>query len=97
MKKEELIALGIPEDRVKEASRIWHEELRKLVSVAAEKDSKTAAMLRDAISCLLPTIKSISSLRRVLRAASTAYYKEDLARSRKRDEEAKKPEEGARE
>ena len=69
MTREEAIALGVSEERLKEFQELYHRDLRK----AAQRESSSASNLRAAIAGLLPVIKDAEELRRILVLATESY------------------------
>lgn len=72
MNKAELLALGFPEERLKEFQRLYHRDLRKAVQ-SADKEAKE---LRAATIPMLNAIKSPERLRLILATVSHHYLKE---------------------
>lgn len=69
MTREEAIALGVPEEHLKEFQELYHRDLRK----TAQRESGSASNLRAAIAGLLPVIKDADELRSILMLATEIY------------------------
>lgn len=82
MTKQEMIAYGVPEDRVREFSKAYHKDIRELATRDAQYilDKKDVTNLRTAILALVPTLKNADSLRHVLKAVNRAAFAEDWDR-----------------
>ena len=72
MNKAELLALGLPEENLKEFQQLYHRDLRK----AVQSESTQVGKLRAAIIPMLGAIKSPEHLRLILATVSHHYLKE---------------------
>lgn len=72
MNKAELLALGLPEESLKEFQQLYHRDLRK----AAQSVDREAGDLRTAIVSVLAAIKSPERLRLILATVSHHYLSE---------------------
>ena len=75
MTKGELLALGLPEERVKEFQEIYHRDVRKAARLLNAPDRR-ADELRSAVSSMLSALSETESLRAILAAASQHYVRE---------------------
>lgn len=69
-------AYGIPEEKQKEFKALYYTDLNKSVkfSVDHQKENKTSETLRCAIVSMLPTIKSVRHLKKILSVVSSCYF-----------------------
>lgn len=74
MKKAELLALGLPEENLKEFQRLYHRDLTKALAHKVEASGSDA--VRQAIMTTLPTIEAPDRLRAIL-ATVTHHYLEE--------------------
>lgn len=76
MNKNELLALGLPEEKLKEFREIYHRDVRKAAARLTDNPDRQAEELRAAIQPLLSVISEIQSLRAILGAATHHYMRE---------------------
>ena len=76
MNKTELLALGLPEENLKEFREIYHRDVRKAAARLTDNPDRQAEELRAAILPLLSVISEIHSLRAILSTATHYYMRE---------------------
>jgi len=76
MNKTELLALGLPEESVREFQKFYHRDLMKMARRMAEDPEREADKLRTAIVPMVKTIKSEDSLRAILATVTHHYLKD---------------------
>lgn len=75
MTKEEILSLGVPEDKYRAFQAMYSRDLNKLANhKKAEEDADWAT--RSAIHAMLKLIKRPETLNRILRYINSAYYNE---------------------
>ena len=74
MKKSELQALGLDDKTIRAVQEIHGRDITKLARKAQDPG---AAAVREAIKTMLPMVKSIDSLSRILREVNYQYYVEN--------------------
>lgn len=74
MKKSELQALGLDDATIRAVQELHGRDSAKLLKKVQSSDS---AATREAITAMLPMLKNIDSLRRVLREVNYLYYIEN--------------------
>ena len=78
MKKEELEALGLDRDTIKEIQRIHGIDVQKTVRKVQSRDE--CRPMREAIAAMLPLLKEPDHLQRVLKLVNSLYYTENRGR-----------------
>ena len=76
MNKSELLALGLPEENVREFQKFYHRDLMKMARRMAEDPEREADKLRAAIIPVVITIKSENALRAILATVTHHYLKD---------------------
>lgn len=79
MKKEEVIALGVPEENYKIFQERYSRDLDRRVKTLAAKNRDTTPELRDAIMSMVTLIKQPETLENVLRNTFMLHCSEDEA------------------
>jgi len=74
MKKEEALALGVPEERIREFQDIYNRDLRK--AVKNDRDKQEGGT-QTAIMHFVPLIKEEENLRKILKTVSHFYIMEN--------------------
>ena len=80
MNKTELLALGLPEENLREFQRLYNRDLNKVAHRMVDNPERRADELRAAIVPMLGTIKNTDSLRAILATVTHHYlknYRED--------------------
>lgn len=77
MNKAEAIALGVPEERLKEFQEKYHRDLRKAVQ---RRENSTTKPIRAAIDSVISSIKDVDKLREVLAVVTEIYCRPSKAR-----------------
>ena len=77
MNKAEAIALGVPEERLKEFQEKYHRDLRKAVH---RRENSTTKPIRAAIDSVISSIKDVDKLREVLAVVTEIYCRPSKAR-----------------
>lgn len=75
MLKEEVLAFGVPEEKLKEFQEVYHRDCRKAayrMGKAVDPDADT----RSAINAMLKLIKRPETLNKILRDINKYYYSE---------------------
>lgn len=76
MNKNEALALGLPEEKLKEFREIYHRDVRKAAARLTGNPKYQAEELRAAIQPMLSVISEIQSLRAILSTATHHYMRE---------------------
>lgn len=74
MKKEEALALGVPEERIREFQDLYNRDLRR---VAARVNESGGGGVRAAIASMLPMIQDVDNLRKLLMSVTHFYITEN--------------------
>lgn len=78
MNKAELMEYGIPENKLKDFQRRYHEDAKRMARDMIRKESQTdSRKVRYALSAIVELLEG-DALRRVLEVANTEYYKQGL-------------------
>ena len=70
MKKDEVLALGVPEERLREFQDKYNQDLKKAVR---NQQDGSAKAIRAAIESMLPLIRSTPALREILNLVTRLY------------------------
>lgn len=76
MNKTELLALGLPEESIREFQKLYHRDLMKMARRMAEDPEREADKIRAAIIPVVNTIKSETALRAILATVTHHYLKD---------------------
>ena len=83
-KKEELVALGIPEERAEDLFDLYLSDIRKLEDHYME-TAKETERLRTAISATVNLIKKTDTLKRIVQYVNSAHYRDERAAAEEGD------------
>ena len=70
MKKEVVLAFGVPEERLKEFQDVYNRDLKKAV---IHHENGSIRSIRNAINSMLPMIRSEEDMREILRVTAESY------------------------
>lgn len=76
MSRDEVLAFGVPEDKVKEFQEVYNRDLRKAADRLTRKRDDDGGETRAAIYAMLKLIKQPDTLARILQNINKAYYTE---------------------
>ena len=74
MNRQEVLALGVPEEKYKEFQELYNRDLNSRVASRMAEDNESS--LRSAINAMLKLIKHPETLNGILKYINTAYYRE---------------------
>lgn len=75
MNREEVLALGVPEEKYKEFQYLYNRDLEKAANRKCRLDDE-GGQTRSAIYAMLKLIKRPETLNSILKYINTAYYRE---------------------
>ena len=81
MKKSEVLALGVPEKKIKEFQCLYNRDLKNRIKTTSEGGYK------EAIMALIPIIQEPESLQKILKTATHFYIMECSKKKAPEDEE----------
>lgn len=70
MNKEEALALGVPEERLRDFQEVYNRDIRRAVR---NQQAGSAKAVRAAIDSMLPLIHSVAALREILEVVTRLY------------------------
>lgn len=76
MTKEEVLALGVPEDKYREFQTLYNRDLNKLSKHYERAEADEGYQTRSAIHAMLKMIKKPKTLHDILKYINKAYYRE---------------------
>lgn len=74
MTKQEVLSLGVPEEKIKEFQMLYNRDMNSRVTSRTLEDADGS--LRSAILAMLKLIKKPETLESILKFINTAYYRE---------------------